>query len=104
MKDFEKMRKYLQRDFELIFVLDLIFSIPEMIIFPSAISIVIGILNFVLLGFGIYYSKKGKMVAGILGIVTGILMILGSSFVTGLLGIFLIIHSVVYLVDYDKSK
>lgn len=104
MKDKEKMRKYLQRDFELIFILNCILLIPELLIYFNVGFLLYVIVDLVLLGFGIYFAKKGEKTAGIFGIIVGILMILGGALITGLLGIFMTIHSIIYLVNYDKIK
>ena len=99
MKNKEKMRMYLQRDFELIFVLNCILLITELFLFFS-----VGYLaNLTLLGLGIYFAKKGEKAAGIFGIIVGILMILGGALITGILGIFMTIHSIIYLVNYNKN-
>ena len=60
MKDFEKMRKYLQRDFELMIVLYIIFSIPELLVGITDVYIGIRLAVFILLGFGINFAIKGE--------------------------------------------
>lgn len=108
MKDFEKMRKYLQRDFELMMVLYIIFSIPSLLLgrINEFIALYIGIriVVIILFGFGINFAKKGKMSAGIFGIIVSILMILSKGIITLLLGIFMLIHSIIYLCNYNKLK
>ena len=69
MKDFEKMRKYLQRDFELMIVLYIIFSIPELLVGITAVYIGIRLAVIILLGFGINFAIKGEKTAGIFGII-----------------------------------
>ena len=61
MKDFEKMRKYLQRDFELMFILYIIFTILALLDGVTLTSLQIGVrlLIIILFGFGIYSAKKG---------------------------------------------
>lgn len=104
MKDFEKMRKYLQRDFELMIVLYIIFSIPELLVGITAMYIGIRLAVIILLGFGINFAIKGEKTAGIFGIIVSILMMLSNSIVTLLLGTFMLIHSIIYLTNYSKLK
>ena len=103
MKNKEKMRMYLQRDFELIFVLNCILLITELFLFFSVGYLLYVLANLTLLGLGIYFAKKGEKAAGIFGIIVGILMILGGALITGILGIFMTIHSIIYLVNYNKN-
>ena len=51
---------------------------------------------------GISYAKKGEKTAGIFGVIVSVLMILSGSFVTLLLGVFMFIHSIIYLNNYNK--
>lgn len=104
MKDFEKMRKYLQRDFELMFILYIIFSIPGFLMGVNALFIGIRLAVVILLGFGISFAKKGEKNAGVFGIIVSILMILSNSLLTLLFGAFMLIHSIIYLTNYDKLK
>lgn len=104
MKDFEKMRKYLQRDFELMMVLYIIFSIPGLLLGVNALYIGIRLVVIILLGFGISFAKKGEKNAGVFGIIVSILMILSNSLVTLLFGAFMLIHSIIYLSNYNKLK
>lgn len=104
MKDFEKMRKYLQRDFELMIVLYIIFSIPILLEGINALVIGIRLAVIILLGFGISFAKKGEKAAGIFGIIVSVLMMLSNSLITLLLGAFMLIHSIIYLTNYNKLK
>ena len=101
MKDFEKMRKYLQRDFELMIVLYIIFSIPELLVGITAVYIGIRLAVIILLGFGINFAIKGEKTAGIFGIIVSILMMLSNSI---LLGGFMLIQSIIFLTNYIKLK
>lgn len=105
MKDFEKMRKYLQRDFELMIVLYIIFSIPGLLLGGvNALWYGIRLAVIILLGFGISFAKKGEKTAGIFGIIVSVLMMLSNSLLTLLLGAFMLIHSIIYLSNYNKLK
>lgn len=104
MKNFEKMRKYLQRDFELMMVLYIIFSIPALLAGVNALFIGIRLAVIILLGFGISFAKKGEKTAGVFGIIVSVLMILSDSLVTLLFGAFMLIHSIIYLSNYNKLK
>ncbi len=107
MKDFEKMKKYLQRDFELMIVLYIIFLILGLLVAKFNVNILylgIRLAVIVLLGFGISFAKKGEKTAGVFGIIVSILMILSNSIITLLLGIFMLIHSIIYLSNYNKLK
>ena len=104
MKNFEKMRKYLQRDFELMMVLYIIFSIPGLLVGVNALYIGIRLAVIILLGFGISFAKKGEKTAGVFGIIVSVLMILSDSLVTLLFGAFMLNHSIIYLSNYNKLK
>lgn len=104
MKKKEKYAKYLQRDFELILVLHIIGIILEYISDITLIDLVIRIVDIIFLAFGISYAKKGEKTASIFGIIVSILMILSDSIVSILLGVFMLIHSIVYLTNYDKVQ
>lgn len=105
MKDFEKMKKYLQRDFELMMALYIIFSILALL--DSGVTVFflgVRLIIIILFGFGIYFAKNGKIYAGIFGIIISILMMLSNSIISLLLGAFMLIHSIIFLIKYDKLK
>ncbi len=103
MKKDEKSKKMgilLLRDFELLMVLYIIFSIPFLLDNYSVLAIGIRLLVIILLGFGINFAKKGEKVAGVFGIIVSVLMMLSNSLITLLLGAFMLIHSIVFLANY----
>ena len=104
MKDFEKMRKYLERDFEFLFVLYVLLTIPYFFLgFVGLYVILLRTVIVIFFAIGISLAIKGKPQAAIVGILTSILMILTFS-LTSLLGIFMLIHSILYLYYDAKNK
>ena len=104
MKDKEKMRKYLQRDFELMLVLDLVILIAGIVLSSyDTKQLIVGLVDVALLGLGVYLAKKGGVAAGVIGLIVGILMILSGALITAILGIFMAIHSVIYLINLNKK-
>lgn len=104
MKDSKKMKLYLLRDFELMFILYIIFSIPNLLTGVDALFICIRLAVIILLGFGISFAKKGEKGASIFGIIVSVLMMISGSLVTLLFGAFMLAHSIIYLINYDKIK
>lgn len=103
MKDFEKMRKYLERDFEISLVLYVLLTIPYFfLVFIYMYAILLRVVIVVFFVIGIDLALKGKPQAAIVGILISILMILTFSLVS-FLGIFMLIHSILYLY-YDAKK
>ena len=107
MKDFEKMQKYLVSDFIFMLVINsylFIDSLLEIGLLGSGrFSFVSASLSVILLIIGIIVTKKGDISGGIIGIIIGLLMFLSGSIVYLVLGIFVIIHSSVYLTNYNKK-
>jgi len=65
------------------------------------------IISFIYLGVMfacVKFAKKGSIYAGILGIIVGILEILVAGLLWEIIGAILIVDSIVYLVNYNKSK
>ena len=89
----EKMAWYLQRDFELMFVLTVIGIILALIYKASLYYLCLRFVRLALLAYAIYSAKNKISFAPILGIVLGALMILSSDIVS----LFIMIHSIVFL-------
>ena len=96
MTDFEKAQKNLKNDMFILFILELIIHI---------FSLITDIFNFwtivlsLVFAMGYIFAIKGKKIAGIIGIVVGILMMLTILFgdiIDFVLGLFVLIHSVKY--------
>lgn len=108
MKDFEKTKKYLVGDFIFMLVINAYFVIDSMLevslLGTGGSSLITSILSVLLLIAGIVFSKKGTIAGGIIGIVVGVLMILGGALINVLLGIFMTIHSITYLVKLNNNK
>ena len=67
-------------------------------------SLITSILSVLLFVAGIICAKKGNVAGGVIGIVAGVFMILGGALLNVILGIFITIHSIVYLVNRSKNK
>lgn len=108
MKDFEKMWKYLVSDFIFMLVINAYLAIDAFVeiclLGSGALSFIVSILSVLLLIAGILCAKKGKVAGGVIGIVVGVLMILSLGIINIVLGIFMTIHSIVYLVNYNKNN
>lgn len=96
MSDFEKAKKNLKNDMIALFVLEIIgFALSIGIDKINYFSLVFAILLLV----GFLLAKNGSKAAGIVGIVTGILMmftIILGNIIPFLLGLFVLIHSLKY--------
>ena len=93
----ERMAWYLQRDFELMFVITLIGIIVDVVQNVAITYVGLRIVRLILLAFAVSYSKKQAKAAAIIGLVAGILMILSGSTLSLILGIFLCIHAVSFI-------
>ena len=106
MKDFEKMKKYLVSDFIVMLIINAYFvidSILELSLLGSGVvSVISSILSVLLLIAGIICVKKSTIAGGIIGIIVGILMIFSGAIINVALGIFITIHSIIYLVKLKK--
>lgn len=107
VKDFEKMQKYLVSDFIFMLIINsylLIDSLFEIgLLGTGKFAVVSALLSVILLIVSIVLTKKGNISGGVLGIIIGVLMILTNSVLYLVLGIFVIIHSSVYLTNYSKK-
>ena len=106
MNNFEKMKKYLISDFIFMLVINAYFVIDSILevslLGTGSSNLITSLLSVLLLIAGIIFSKKGENTGGIIGIVVGVLMILGGALINVLLGIFMTIHSITYLIKKNK--
>lgn len=99
----EKMRNYLQRDFEFLFVIALIDGLANSF-YSEAKYVIVLYVDVLLLILGIYQAKKGGIAAGIIGLIVGVIMTLSGGLIMTILGIFMFLHSVVYLIHLSKKE
>lgn len=108
MRDFEKVKKNLVSDFTFMLIINsylFIDSLLEIGLLGSGkYTFISALLSVILLIVGIIFTKKGTSIAGVIGIIIGLLMILSGSIIYLLLGIFVIIHSSVYLTNCNNKK
>lgn len=108
MKDLEKMEKYLISDFTVMLIINIYFVINYFLeivwLGTGKLSLIDAILSVLLLIAGIICAKKKKIACGIIGIVVGVCMIISGALLNIILGIFITIHSIIYLVNYNKRK
>ena len=93
----EKMAWYLQRDFELMFVITIIGIIVDVVQNVAITYVGLRIVRLILLALAVSLSKKQAFSAAVIGLVAGILMILSGSTLSLILGIFLCIHAVSFI-------
>ncbi|MBQ4263699.1 MAG: hypothetical protein IJB83_05635 [Bacilli bacterium] len=96
MKEFEKAQKNLKNDMLVLFILELIILVFSLINRSFSFFTLIFA---VLLIIGYIYANKGEKVAGTIGIIVGILMmltILTVDVIDFVLGLFVLLHSLKY--------
>ena len=58
----------------------------------------------VFFGIGIYFARKEHKLAGVFGIISGVLFGVTGGILVQILGIYLIVISIAYLANYNKNK
>ena len=95
----------LKRDFLFLIVISLIVLVCYFKNFNSMVNYVrIGYIAFLIIGF--ILANKGSKIAGIIGIIVGILMmstIIDHDYLDALLGLILTIHSVKFIRNYNRQ-
>ena len=73
-------------------------------------SILFDLLYLVFFCFGYYFAKKEKLLAGIIELITGSIIVLNDILpnnilgLSGIIGILVIIHSILYMYYFKKNK
>ena len=101
----EKMLGYIKSDMMFMFFLELGLLLMNMVFMPSSyfvVSKLLIIFLMIIMLFGVYYANKESKLAGIICLISGILFVLSFSLINFFLGIFMIIHSIAFLVTYDE--
>ncbi len=102
-EDFKKLQKQLINDFLVLGILSLISAIYYLVTKSSFFNIIYTILLFV----GFYYAKKGNNIAGKIGVITGILLLLtiiNLDIIDFILGIFILNRSIKYNKHFPNNK
>ena len=69
---------------------------------PSFLSITLFIVQLILVAIMWFVAKSGSVISGVIGIIIGLLIILGSNFITFFLGLMLVIDSIMYITKINK--
>ena len=76
----------------------------------NVMSTIISIMYLIFFGLGIYFAKQGKLMAGVLELVVGIIILLVDFIpdkgigLNGILGIIIFLHSLMYLFQHRKNN
>lgn len=93
MSDFEKIKKTLKNDMTVLFAIQLLGLVYSIFEKKFNYSIVIFALLFLL---EYAFVDNGKKIAGIIGIILSIFLIISGNIINILLGMFVILHSFKY--------
>ncbi len=103
MNEFKKSKKNLKNDMLVLFIFEIIILVASIIVKEyNSFTIIFSLLFFI----GFLKAKDGKKIAGTIGIITGILMMLTIftlDLIDVLLGLFVLLHSIKYNKSYIKK-
>lgn len=104
MEEFEKVKKYLKQDMITLFVLEILVIVLSL--FTNlvqykyyTVGIICCLAFAIVLFFGFLYAKNGEKIAGTIGIVVGVLMmltIINNEGIDFLCGVIVFVHSIKY--------
>lgn len=105
MEDLKKWKKALIYDYGLILVINVLILVDRMIGFTFGLDDPrTAILSVILLIVGIILTNRVPIAGGIIGIITGILMILSLQLINILLGVLITAHAILFLNKYSIQK
>ena len=110
-KDYQKETIFFMWAWILIFGLSLVYDFIDAAFGEklNVMSTIMSVLYLIFFGLGLYFAKKGKMMAGILELVAGTIIILNDFIpdkaigLYGIIGVLVMLHSIVYLYHHRKN-
>ena len=113
--DFEKRRKSVEKLFNVIFWIQLVAVVAAIILkilyltdsisedLFTYVQIIVNIGVVIVLFIATRLAKSGNKAAGIIGIITGIVLFVAEGLMGNILGILLLIDSILFLVNFNKK-